>query len=129
MSDTDKYRLPHPYVHEHDPSKEVINFPEGSSIVPPLCGREDGPELVLSPSKKKTIRIRIQNGGTEGYNTKITDAETGSEVENVGSLTWSFDYRSMPTVVLTVFDPVIDIIADAEIRHICPACGRENEDG
>ena len=121
-------------MHEHDPSKEVINFPEGSSIVPPLCGREDGPELVLSPSKKKTIRIRIQNGGTEGYNTKITDAETGSEVESVGSLTWSFDcndrshFRDMPRATLTVFDPVSDIIADAEIRHVCPACGRDVED-
>lgn len=85
----------------------------------------------MTEEKRKTVRIRIQSDGGVGHSTKITDAETGKEIERVGALSWSFDcnngsyFRGMPIVVLTVFDPVVDIVADAEVRHICPTCGRD----
>ncbi len=83
---------------------------------------------------KRTMRVRIQNDGSHGYDTKITDAETGVEISQVAALTWTFDcndkqFNGMPKALLTIFDPVVDIIVDAEIRHVCPVCGRDVVEG
>jgi len=75
----------------------------------------------------KPIRVRIQNEGQPGYMTRVTDVETGKELAMVKSadLTIRFDAsdRNMPVAHLTVYAPVVDVIADADIKYICPCCG------
>jgi hypothetical protein len=72
------------------------------------------------------VKIRIQNDGQPGYMTKITDAETGK------TLDWQIfrvelDARGSkepPYAVIYCYMPAVDIIADAEIKHVCPVCGK-----
>jgi len=75
-------------------------------------------------------RIRIENSGQPAYLTKITDIETGKELE------WhifhiDIDARTRmepPIATVSVYMPTVDIIADAEIRQVCPCCGRDVDD-
>lgn len=75
-------------------------------------------------------KLHIQNDGQPGYMTKVTDAETGKELD------WhifriELDARGRkepPTAIVYCYMPAIDIIADAEIRHVCPCCGKPEEE-
>lgn len=74
------------------------------------------------------MKVRIQNDGQPAYMTKITDAETGKELD------WrifrvELDARSgnVPTATIHVYMPAVDVIAEAEIKEVCPCCGREQE--
>ena len=75
----------------------------------------------------KTIRVRIQDDGTSRYGTKVTDVETGASIDDAFSAIVTMRAGHQTQVQLSVYAPVVDIIADAEVRHIRPACGRENE--
>lgn len=70
-------------------------------------------------------QVRIQNDGKTGYMTTITDAETGEMIGDVTSLDLHIDVnQETPPYVTIVHDmPVVDVIADAEIKHVCPHCG------
>jgi hypothetical protein len=72
-------------------------------------------------------RVRIFNDQRAAYNIKVTDAETGALIENVSRI--SFDVRTKDPMraVLYIASPIVDIIADADIRHICPCCGKEKD--
>lgn len=83
--------------------------------------------------EKKTIRVRIQNDGTHSYDTRVTDVETGQEISHITSLTYTNgdlnEECPYPRAEITVAMPaVIDVIVDAEIRHVCPVCGRSVEE-
>ena len=72
------------------------------------------------------MRVRIENDGEHRYATKITDAETGKELEHVTSAIIQFDAKEdVPTAILFLHAPVVDVIVDAEIKQVCPCCGRE----
>ena len=61
--------------------------------------------------------------------TKITNAKTGEDIGGVTRIELTMDVTDedpMPRALLLVVGPVFDIIADAEIKHVCPVCGREN---
>ncbi len=78
------------------------------------------------------MKIRIQNDGKPSYMTKITDAETGKAIHMVGRVEVNLvidagNRDPIPRAIMTVFMPVVDIIADAEIKQVCPVCGREKE--
>jgi hypothetical protein len=69
-------------------------------------------------------QIRIQNDGKPGYTTQVTDAETGEKLDfQVTEITIKAK-DEMPYAILTSLFPVIDVIADAEIKHVCPCCGK-----
>jgi hypothetical protein len=72
-----------------------------------------------------TKRIRIVNDGKPSYDTQVTDAETGVPLERVTRVELIFDAKD-PRVqaVLTIYEPVVDLLVDAEIRRVCPCCGR-----
>jgi hypothetical protein len=72
------------------------------------------------------MRVRIQNDTGRGYHTKITDVETGQELD-VAEVSISLKPSHENQAVLTVFSPVVDLIADAEIKKICPCCGKSME--
>lgn len=77
------------------------------------------------------MRVRIQHDGNgpAGYNTHITDAETGEPLGYVQRVEMDIQANSDPvTAILTVAMPVLDIIADAEIKHVCPCCGAPKKD-
>ncbi len=75
------------------------------------------------------MKVRILNETGISYQTKIIDVETGKELTHVGRVDLGFDASSGPiTARLTVYRPPIDIIADAEIRKVCPCCGKEVTD-
>jgi hypothetical protein len=72
-------------------------------------------------------RVRIQNNGEAGYMTQVTDAETGEKLE-IGITEVCIKAKDdMPYAILTSIFPVIDIVADAEIKHVCPYCGKSRE--
>jgi len=81
--------------------------------------------------KKEMIKIHVQNNGGPAMDTKITDANTGRELENVSGLSWIVDLNDPSLrngkITLTLWEPIIDVIVDAEIKKICPCCGREKE--
>lgn len=73
------------------------------------------------------MKIRIQNDGGPGFQTKITSVETGQTLNYVTEADIHIEWGatdSIPTVRLTQLFPVVDIIADAEIKQICPCCGQ-----
>ena len=75
------------------------------------------------------VKIRIQNDGQPGYMTQVTDAETGK------TLDWhifrvELDARSdrETQAIIYCYMPAVDLIADAEIKHVCPVCGKPEEE-
>lgn len=75
------------------------------------------------------MKVRIEHDGSkEAYKSRITNAETGEAIEHVGRIELDFNAASGPVVAkVTVYMPVIDLIVDAEIKHVCPCCGKDKE--
>ena len=74
-------------------------------------------------------RVKIVNPGGPAHLTEVTDAETGAKVENVARIDLSIVPVKEPIkAVITVNDPVIDLVADAKFKRICPCCGRPKEE-
>ena len=70
------------------------------------------------------MKVRIYNNGQDAHMTQITDAETGKQLDlRVIELTIKVQ-DGLPHAILTSVLPVVDVIADAEIKHVCPYCGR-----
>lgn len=60
-------------------------------------------------------RVRIVNDGGPSYATKVTDADTGELIEGVMGVEISIGVvPEHVTVKLTIINPVVDIIANAE---------------
>ncbi len=73
------------------------------------------------------MKVRIQNDGKPGYTTQVTNAETGEVLDlQVTEVTIKAS-KEIPYALLTSILPVVDVIADAEIRHVCPYCGKPKE--
>lgn len=74
------------------------------------------------------MKIRIQNDGKPAYSTTVTDVETGKQLEYVTRVDLTIDvHDQLPQALLTMITPVVDVIADAEIRQVCPCCGKPTE--
>ncbi len=74
------------------------------------------------------MRIRIQNDGQHARMTNITDTETGENINYITRIELTMDAKDqMPFAVLYAALPVVDVIADAEIKHVCPCCGQSTE--
>ena len=75
-------------------------------------------------------RIHIKNDGKPGYMTEITDVETGKSIEYVVRVAFAFDANrhEEPIAILDVAFPIIDVIVDAEIRRVCPVCGKPTKE-
>jgi len=72
--------------------------------------------------------VRIVNDGKPGYDTLVTDADTGTEILHVMAVDVHLEAnRELPQAILTMGLPIVDIIADAEIKQVCPCCGRPVE--
>ena len=76
------------------------------------------------------MKIHIQNDGGMGYMTRITDAETGKALDDWHIFRIELDahHNEPPTAIIYTYMPVVNIIADAEIRQVCPGCGRPVEE-
>lgn len=78
------------------------------------------------------MKVHITNPGQPNWLTQVTNTETGEDLTKqmrISEITIRVK-DDIPLAILTSRLPVIDIIADAEIRHVCPACGRpEQEQG
>ncbi len=73
-------------------------------------------------------RVRIVNDGQPGYMTQILDADTGQPIDwQTYHVALSAGLHEETKAIIVVHMPVIDVIVDAEILHICPCCGREVE--
>ena len=71
------------------------------------------------------MKVRIVNDGKHFYNTRFISVETGEEMQYVSEATIHFKADGKtPTAEFTMAYPVVDIIADAEIKRVCPCCGR-----
>jgi hypothetical protein len=69
------------------------------------------------------MKVRIENNGERGYMTRVTEAETGKVLDlHIQEVSIKV-FDDMPHAILTSALPVLDIIADAEIRYVCPSCG------
>src|SRR5882762_7335090 len=72
---------------------------------------------------KPLRRVRVQNDGGPGYNTKITDADTGQPIDNIYHVkVVDIGVRDNPRVLLWAHNPVIDITGVAETINVCPLC-------
>ena len=68
-------------------------------------------------------RVRIQNDGGPGYNTKITDADTGQPIDHIyHAKVVDIGVRDNPRVLLWAHNPVVDITGVAETTNVCPLC-------
>lgn len=77
------------------------------------------------------MKVRITHDGSiaANYNTYVTDLETGKQLEYVMHVGLDIPANHDPiTATITVAAPTIDIIADAEIKHVCPCCGAPQDD-
>ncbi len=72
-------------------------------------------------------RVRIASEDTVGYKARVTDADTGESIDNVFRVEIDFNANQLITAKLTCYSTVLDLIADAEIQHICPCCGKPDE--
>lgn len=59
------------------------------------------------------MKIRIT---TKGHETRVTHAETGELVENVGRVTWSKTPGDSPVAHIEIFEPAVDIVTDATVE-------------
>ncbi len=74
-------------------------------------------------------RVRIVNHGGPAHLTEVTDTDNGEKVENIARVDLSIVPVKEPVkAVITVNAPIVDVIADAEIKHICPCCGKPKEE-
>lgn len=71
------------------------------------------------------MKVHIQNNGDKSHATKVTSVETGEQIY-AGRIEMDISGASSHPVTakITVYEASIDIIADAEIKHVCPHCGR-----
>ena len=79
-------------------------------------------------------KVRIKNDGLPAYMTEVTDADSGQSIDCVQRIDLVIDVtepsnrRAMPYATMLVGFPVVDIIADADIKHVCPVCGKPTAD-
>ena len=72
---------------------------------------------------KPPRRVRIQNDGRPGYDTKITDAETGQDISHIYHVkVIDIDVRDNPRVLMWAHNPVVDVVGYAETINVCPLC-------
>jgi hypothetical protein len=71
------------------------------------------------------MKIKIVNEGQPGRMTRIFDADTGKSLDYVTRVEVALDISAEPphAVIYQAF-PLVEIIADAEVKQICPCCGR-----
>lgn len=75
-------------------------------------------------TEHKQVRIISDDG--IGYNTRIIDTETNEDITaglRVNSIHIKAD--EIIKAVMVAYPPKIDVVAEAEIHHVCPYCGRE----
>src|ERR1700739_3903026 len=78
---------------------------------------------------KPLRRVRIQNDGGPGYNTKITDADTGKSIYRVFHCRLvDINVQEMPKAILWMYTPVVDVTVDADVVTQCPYCGAQKPD-
>src|SRR5579859_4649256 len=84
---------------------------------------EEGMSDNMQEAPKPLRRVRIQNDGDPGYNTKITDADTGQSIDNIyHAKIVDIGVRDNPRILLWAHNPVVDITGVAETTHVCPLC-------
>ena len=74
------------------------------------------------------MKVHIFNDGQRGYMTKITNAETGEMLDLHVTEVSIKVHDAIPHAFLTSIFPVVDVVADAEIKNVCLACGRPTEE-
>lgn len=78
--------------------------------------------------EKKFVRIRIEyDGKSPAYMARVTDAETGADIQHVKSVDLRLDAADgglVPTARLEIYLPIVDIEVTAEVTMICPCCGQ-----
>jgi hypothetical protein len=70
------------------------------------------------------MRVRIQSADEHGHTTRFTSIETGQPLNYVAEATIHWRPDRMITAELTQLLPVVDIVAEATIIHVCPCCGQ-----
>lgn len=71
------------------------------------------------------MKIRIVSTDGTGYNTRILDAATGTDLSGLHVTDIHISIQDANTATLQTFLPDLDIVADAVIiyRGTCPHCG------
>ena len=68
-------------------------------------------------------RVKIYNPGGAGWQTKVTDVETGEEIVNISQVEVVISTQGMPTAtVYTFIAPEVDLTVFAEQKNVCPCC-------
>ncbi|HEX3640182.1 MAG TPA: hypothetical protein VHV10_02710 [Ktedonobacteraceae bacterium] len=74
-------------------------------------------------------RVHIQNDGGPGYQTKITDADTGQFIDKIFHVRLvDLDVHGMPQAILWMHAPAVDVTVNAHIINVCPYCHAQKPD-
>ena len=68
-----------------------------------------------------TIKIRIQYDGGPAHAAKITDAETGAQIEGAFRVVLDAN-NGLPSATLYTYQPIVDVTTNATVLALCPNC-------
>ena len=84
------------------------------------------------PEKKEPILVRIEHNGVHRANAiKVTDVQTGKEIRHITKVLIDINQGNMNDrlkATIEFYQPVLNVIADADIIEICPCCRRPMEE-
>lgn len=70
-------------------------------------------------------KIRITNDGKMGWQTNVTDAQTGEPLNHLRIDEIHITMREIPHAIVHCQRPFLDIIAETQLEQcVCPDCGR-----
>lgn len=73
-------------------------------------------------------RVRIESDG-HLIGSRVTDEATGARIPDVRSIVFRVDASGHPaSAEIEILMPQISVAAQAEIRRVCPYCGRPEPD-
>ncbi len=70
-------------------------------------------------------RVKIEYGGGPGYNTKVTDADTGETIPGVFRVDLTLEATQIPIAKLYTYMPATNVTVEATTHAVCPYCGQE----
>src|SRR5579859_5565120 len=76
-----------------------------------------------------TRRIKIEyDGSGPAYHAHVRDTHTGEVIDGVTrvQLDLNANDKGLPVAVMTIYQPVVNITVDADVRQICTTCGSED---
>lgn len=60
-------------------------------------------------------------------NTSVVNADTGEPIDLCFAFTVSGVHTKVPKAVISVYNPIVGAVVDAEVEHFCPYCKQRTD--